>query len=173
MVVETPQPVPLGAVRDMLARQRAELLDEWRRDAAALEAESVCRRHASKDRKRAESRLVHMQSEHTLELTATKLAFVSDLRAQETATKDVAQVLRRKEAMTERRDDKIKASEAQLKEELRAHTEAISVLVRGVGNLSASLHAKEGDLAAKDAELEAVVAEAEAVGTQSARWRAR
>ena len=125
--------VPLGLMQDMLAHQRAELLEDLRKgSSSAFQSESKARRSAASDRKRAYSRLAEREVEHEREIAATELVFTSDLAAQEAATKEVTQALRRKEAMIARRDDKLMDAGALLKESVRQNAEAMTLLMREV-----------------------------------------
>ena len=99
-----------------------------------------------------------MKSSTSAEIAATELVFTSDLAAQEAATKEVTQALRRKEAMIARRDDKLMDAGALLKEteceaERGGHDPAHA---GGRAELSHTLVAKEDELASKDAELRAL-----------------
>ena len=114
-------PVALGVMKDLLALQRTELLEELRKEEAARVLETKLRNTARADRKRVLSRLEQREALHASELAATGLALSADLQAQEAATRGVEQSLRRKEAMIERRDIKLKDAEVELKDRVARH----------------------------------------------------
>ena len=158
-------PVALGVMQDLLAAQRAELLDEIRRTGSALEAEHALRRAAFGHQRHAVSELAQRELKHKNEMTALEQAFATELLAQESATKDAMQALRRKEAMISRRDSKLKDADAALKVKMSESTEAMSKLMLELEELSDVLEAKEAELSDKDFELSRIATEAEATGS--------
>ena len=89
----------------------------------------MVRNDARADRNRAISRLEQLEAQHESELAATEQVLSRDLQAQETVTRGVEQALKRKEAMIERRDAKLKDADGHVRAKLLQRAEETTLLL--------------------------------------------